>query len=209
MTVGFTPRKIIYQGNGVCRQWDIPFPFLDKAHIKIYKIDEAGSQQELTADFEIDLDLNAVIYPLPSSDSLPLAVNQKILILRKTPLTQSTEFTAQQSFDPHILEEGYDKATLIMQELAEEIARMPAVSAGDEKTPHFSELLNEMRNLHQSCSKAAQVSQEQASYASESAAAAFRSLPSARKHSPPRTNILPWVLPRQSSSRPQYPIPPR
>lgn len=133
MTVAISQAKIIYSGNGVTTRWDIPFPFLDKADLQVYIVDADGRQMPLGGDFSVNLDLNAVIYPHPESDTPPLEQGKKLLILRRTALAQQAAFSAQQDFDPFVLEEGYDKAMMIAQEQAEELSRavkFPVAAAG-------------------------------------------------------------------------------
>ncbi|MBR3603327.1 MAG: hypothetical protein IKL48_01335 [Elusimicrobiaceae bacterium] len=123
MTIRTTQTYVIYQGNGETVRWDIPFPFLNKEDIKIYLLDEKGEKNLLTGDFEIDEENKIFYYPQPDSDALPLPSKKRLLLERETPLCQETEFLAQQSFDPSILEAGYDKAMLIAQELAAQLSR--------------------------------------------------------------------------------------
>ena len=121
MTVRNTQPHVIYQGNGSTTQWDIPFPFLNKENISAFLIDEKDVKTALLSNFEIDEENKIFIYPQSDIDVLPLAAQQRLLLQRKTPLAQETKLLAQQTFDPHILEQGYDKAMMIAQELAAEL----------------------------------------------------------------------------------------
>lgn len=123
MTVSYTAAKVIYEGNGQTIQWDIPFPYLSESDVQLFLIHADGTETALTSDFTIDPDLHAVLYPMSGSQTPPLPAGEKLMILRRTALAQQTEFEAQQAFDPFLLEEGYDKAMMIAQEQAEEIAR--------------------------------------------------------------------------------------
>lgn len=123
MTVSYTTAKVIYEGNGQTTQWDIPFPYLSESDVQLFLIHADGTETALTSDFTIDPDLHAVLYPMSGSQTPPLPAGEKLMILRRTALAQQTEFEAQQAFDPFLLEEGYDKAMMIAQEQAEEIAR--------------------------------------------------------------------------------------
>ncbi|MBQ7908731.1 MAG: hypothetical protein IJ311_04475 [Elusimicrobiaceae bacterium] len=123
MTIKNTQTYVIYQADGAATQWDIPFPFLQKEDMEVYLLDEAGNKSLLAGDFEIDEENKIFYYPQPDSDAPPLSSDKRLLLQRRTPLCQETEFLAQQSFDPLILEQGYDKAMMIAQELANEVSR--------------------------------------------------------------------------------------
>ncbi|MBR2864676.1 MAG: hypothetical protein IKC13_00135 [Elusimicrobiaceae bacterium] len=118
MTLAQEIPYVIYEGNAECRRWDIPFSYLNKNDLHVSLLDENGAESSIGADYEIDDELHVLFYPQPDSDRPPLSVGQKLLIVRQTPTAQQTAFLAQQSFDPALLEQGYDKAMLIAQELA-------------------------------------------------------------------------------------------
>ena len=133
MTLTYSQAKVIYQGDGETTQWAIPFPYLQTADLQVVRIGADGTESVLSGDFTVDTDLNVLLYPMEGSQTLPLAEGEKLLLRRRTPLTQQAAFGAQQSFDPAVLEAGYDKAMMIAQEQAEELARtvrFPASSAG-------------------------------------------------------------------------------
>ena len=133
MTLTYSQAKVVYQGDGETTQWAIPFPYLQTADLQVVRIGADGTESVLSGDFTVDTDLNVLLYPMEGSQTLPLAEGEKLLLRRRTPLTQQAAFGAQQSFDPAVLEAGYDKAMMIAQEQAEELARavrFPASSAG-------------------------------------------------------------------------------
>ena len=123
MTVSIDRTKVLYTGNGSTTQWDISFPFLDKDDLKVYVIDGSSSTLLLSSNYEVDESTGHLTYPLAGNDLDPLSSSQKLLIMRKTPLLQATAFDAQDNLDPDVLENGYDKAMLIAQELAEKLDR--------------------------------------------------------------------------------------
>ena len=132
MTLTYSQAKVIYQGDGETTQWAIPFPYLQTADLQVVRIGADGTESVLSGDFTVDPDLNVLLYPMEGSQTLPLAEGEKLLLRRRTPLTQQAAFGAQQSFDPAVLEAGYDKAMMIAQEQAEELARavrFPAASS--------------------------------------------------------------------------------
>lgn len=149
MTLTYSQAKVIYQGDGETTQWAIPFPYLQTADLQVVRIGADGTESVLSGDFTVDTDLNVLLYPMEGSQSLPLAEGEKLLLRRRTPLTQQAAFGAQQSFDPAVLEAGYDKAMMIAQEQAEELARtvrFPASSAGIQTdAAHYLQELQQAR----------------------------------------------------------------
>ncbi len=133
MTLSTTTSKIIYTGNGSTTQWDIPFPFLDKNDLKIYRIGSNGVVTLLTSDYQINEATQVLTYPLQNNGVEPLAEGEKLLILRNTPRTQSIQLNAQETLDASLLEDGYDKTMMICQELEEQLGRCLQVSVGSQQ----------------------------------------------------------------------------
>lgn len=165
MTLTYSQAKVIYQGDGETTQWAIPFPYLQTADLQVVRIGADGTESVLSGDFTVDTDLNVLLYPMEGSQTLPLAEGEKLFLRRRTPLTQQAAFGAQQSFDPAVLEAGYDKAMMIAQEQAEELARtvrFPASSAGIQ-----TDAAHYLQELHQ-----AQLDADKANAAAQSAVTA-------------------------------------
>lgn len=155
MTVSVQQTKVFYSGNDNTTQWDIPFPFLDKEDLKIYVIDSYGVKTLLTEDFAVDEISRVLTYPLQTNGAAPLASGEQLLIMRKTPLLQQTTFGAQDTLDPTVLENGYDKAMLIAQELTCELERcikVPEEQSGDEIniTTYLEQLTQDIAQVHSS-----------------------------------------------------------
>lgn len=157
MTLSYSQAKVIYQGNGQNTKWAIPFAFLDASDLQIVRITPQGESQMVQQDFSIDLTENAVFYPMPGSQTPPLAQGYKLMICRHTPLIQQTDFQAQQNFDPFVLEEGYDKAMMIAQEQAEALAR--AVKFPAHADVSSTDAAAYLQNLQQTLQQAQQAEQ--------------------------------------------------
>lgn len=130
MSLSTTTSKIIYTGNGATTQWDIPFPFLRKEDIQVYRIDTNGEVTLLTSDYQINEATRVLTYPLQTNGVGPLDAGAKLLILRNTPRTQSIQLMAQETVDASVLESGYDKAMMICQELEEKLNRCVQLPQG-------------------------------------------------------------------------------
>ena len=115
--------KRIYQGNGITRKWDVDFPLLSAADLRIYVTSPQGAEEEISSDFSVDLLTHTLTYPTDESGKDALADGWKLTAVRATPLTQEIDLLRQGELDAEVLEEGYDKLTLLVQELEEKVDR--------------------------------------------------------------------------------------
>lgn len=135
MTLAFSKAKVIYDGNGETVNWDIPFAFLSPDDIEVYVVQNGQKTKLLSSDYVLDTEHSRVIYPHPDGQTAALPSGDKLMILRHTPLTQTAAFAAQTALDPFVLEEGYDKAMMVAQELAERLDRAVIFPAEDTSGP--------------------------------------------------------------------------
>ena len=123
MTVSMQITKRIYQGNGVSTQWDVDFPFMSASDICVYITSPEGVEEEVSSHYAVDALAHTLTYPTAESGQPPLAEGWRLTVLRHTPLTQEIDLIRQGELDAEVLEEGYDKLTLLVQELNEQINR--------------------------------------------------------------------------------------
>lgn len=131
MTVSTTNNKHIYEGNGIAVQWPYSFPLLSASHVRVYLTNAAGAVSEITSDFWVNTAEGYVKYPGYEPGTEPPLVDQppvlpagwKITLLREVPLTQEIDLVKSGSYMPEVLEGGYDRATMQIQQLAENIGR--------------------------------------------------------------------------------------
>lgn len=123
MTVSMQVSKRIYAGNGVTRQWEVDFPLASPQDVRVYITSEAGAETELSADFELNAAGTELVYPTLASGKPPLAEGWTLTLERQTPLTQEIDLIRQGEVDAEVLESGYDKLTLMVQELNEKVSR--------------------------------------------------------------------------------------
>ena len=180
MTLAQEIPYVIYEGNGECRRWDIPFSYLNKNDLQVSLLNEKGEESPVGVDYEIDDELHVLFYPQTDSDTAPLSVGQKLLIVRQTPTEQQTAFQAQQTFDPAVLEQGYDKAMLIAQELALQLKQAVKYPLGLSAQTNAQSYLNQINQAQAkareqaaaagaSAQRAAQAAQEGAQCAAAAA----------------------------------------
>ena len=115
--------KRTYQADGETREWEIDFPVLSAQDLAIYVTDPQGAESKITDNYEVDLEREVVVYPLLNSGVSPLATGYTVTLLRMTPRTQEITLTQQGTLDAEELESGFDKLTLQIQELAEQLKR--------------------------------------------------------------------------------------
>ncbi len=123
MTVSMQITKRIYQGNGVTRHWDVDFPLISAEDLSVYLTSPQGAEEEIYTDFSLDLLTHTLTYPTEQSGKTPLPEGWKITLLRSTPITQEIDLLRQGELDAEVLEQGYDKLTLLIQELGEKVNR--------------------------------------------------------------------------------------
>lgn len=164
MTVASTINKHTYDGNGLTTYWPYTFPLLDASHIRVYLTNAAGAVGEIASDFLVNTGEGYVKYPgyepgaEPSQPAPVLPSGWKITLLREVPLDQGIDLVKSGSYMPEVLEGGFDKATMQVQQLSERIGRsvqLPVDSpagAGDEL---LSTILNSTAQAVQSAQDAA------------------------------------------------------
>lgn len=123
MTVSMQLTKRIYAGNGLTRTWEVDFPLTSADDLQVFLTSPAGYETEINADYELNSDMDTLTYPTIDSGKDPLATGWKITLVRHTPSTQEIDLLRQGELDAEVLEQGYDKLTLISQELAEKLDR--------------------------------------------------------------------------------------
>ena len=134
MTITTQICKRIYQGDGETRVWELDFPVLSAADVKILVTSANGTETEVTTGHEVNLLQHTVTYPTVASGMSALATGQRITLLRVTPLTQTINLTQQGVLDAEELENGYDKLTLHVQELSEQVQRSIKYAPSSGKT---------------------------------------------------------------------------
>ena len=160
MTISSQTNKIIYIGNGVAKEFAIPFSFLEQEHIKIRQ-KENDIQTERT-DWEINGG-NIVFKTAPESGA-------EIAIVREVPLTQETDYRDNEILHAETLERNFDKLTMQVQQLEEKSARAVTVDIFDDT--QADSLIPSIRKAVSDCQAAANAAKSDADKAKEKAAEA-------------------------------------
>lgn len=152
MTISSAVNKIAYTANGTSKDFTVPFYFIYKSDLKVYRMNE--NVQELLT---LDTDYTVTGAPELSDGSIyknggtvvmtamPAAGTQ-FIILREVPLTQEADYQEGSTFPAALHELALDKLTMAVQQLKEKSDRAVTVDMFSEADP--SELVNEIEALY-------------------------------------------------------------
>ena len=115
--------KHIYLADGQTRDFEIDFPVLSAQDVTVYVTSSNGTETKITENYVVDVAQGTVVYPTLTSGLAPVSSGCKVTLVRATPLTQELSLTQQGVLDAKALEGGYDKITLQLQEVAEQLKR--------------------------------------------------------------------------------------
>lgn len=172
MTVSNQTNKISYIGNGVTKEFAIPFCFLEKEHITVYQMKgEVESIAEAGTDFSVtgigEVDGGTLTFDIPP------AAGSQIIIIRNVPMTQEVDYRENEIFPAKTHERALDKLTMAVQQLSEKMDRAVTVDIFSEEDPN--NFMVEMRSLVSSAANHANIAGEAAGTATVQAeSAAFK-----------------------------------
>ena len=142
MTVSSQTNKVIYIGNGVAKEFAIPFSFLEKEHLKVRQ--KKNNIQTERTDWTVKSG-NLVFTDAPESGA-------EIAIVREVPMTQETDYRDNEILHAETLERNFDKLTMQVQQLAEKSARAVTVDIFDDTAA--AELIPSIRKAVSDCQTA-------------------------------------------------------
>lgn len=140
MTVSTTTNKVSYVGNGVATIFAIPFPFLETVHLKVYQL--LNNIQTKREDWTVQ-NGNLIFETAPANGA-------QIVILREVPFTQETDYRENEILAAETLERNFDKLTMQVQQLKEQIERSVTVDIFDN-----TDTGNLISSIHQAVSDCA------------------------------------------------------
>ena len=147
MTVSSQTNKVIYVGNGVAKEFAIPFSFLEQEHIKVRQ--KKNDIQTERTDWTVKSG-NLVFAIAPESGA-------EIAIVREVPLTQETDYRDNEILHAETLERNFDKLTMQVQQLAEKSARAVTVDIFDDTAA--DSLIPSIRKAVSDCAKSVESAQ--------------------------------------------------
>lgn len=120
-----------YQCDGVNKTYIWPYDFNNIKDINLILVDENGRHTEQTGNILYDAQNKTLTYP---SIGEPLPVTYKVVLVRRTPISQTTELANKWPYN-HIEGMG-DKVILILQELKEQLDRTLQIRVGADEDPN-------------------------------------------------------------------------
>ncbi len=136
MTVSTTTNKVVYIGNGIATTFAIPFPFLEREHLKVRQL--LNNVQTERTDWTVSGG-NMVFATAPADDA-------QIVIMREVPLTQETDYRENEVLPAETLERNFDKLTMQIQQLKEQAERAVTVDLFSASDP--SVLVDKIEKLY-------------------------------------------------------------
>lgn len=143
MTVGSTTRKAgPFLGNGVTTAFPFVFKVFTTADLALTKVSTTGVETALVLDSDYSIALNAdqdnnpggtITYP--ATGTVKLATGEQLVGLDVTVASQGTDLTNLGRFLPQVIEDVFDKLTILIQQLLEKVNRGLRVPASDADTP--------------------------------------------------------------------------
>ena len=130
MTVSSTTSKASYSGNGTTTAFTVPFYFLEAADVQvILRSGTTETVQTLTTNYTVagaGVTSGGTVTMLVAP-----AVGTTLTILRNIEATQETDLVPNDRLPAETLETALDKATMLIQQLDEEIGRALKFPASD------------------------------------------------------------------------------
>ena len=127
MTVSSTTNKHSYNGNGSQTVFAYTFKIFVAADIQVYL---NGVLKTINTHYTLsNVGLTGGGNVTFTSGSVPSAATGNVILLRSLALTQGVDLINYGAFDANIIESAYDKLTMMVQQLQEEVSRSIRFSA--------------------------------------------------------------------------------
>lgn len=120
--------SVVYQCDGVNKKFIFPYDFMRIEDIKLTIVDEDGTEAVQVGNIDYDESTKSVIYP---ANGDALAVGQKVILERKTPISQDTDLPDEYPFEN--IERATDKIVLILQEMKADLDRSLKIRVDSDK----------------------------------------------------------------------------
>lgn len=123
--------SVVYQCDGVNKKFIFPYDFMQIEDIKLTIVDVDGTEAVQVGNIDYDKSTKSVIYP---ANGDALAVGQKVILERKTPISQDTDLPDEYPFEN--IERATDKIVLILQEMKADLDRSLKIRVDSDKNPN-------------------------------------------------------------------------
>lgn len=130
--VKLTPKvlkpSVAYQCDGRNKKFIFPYDFVEIEDIKLTIVDADGTEAVQVGNIDYDESTKSVIYP---ANGDALAVGQKVILERKTPISQDMDLPDEYPFEN--IEHATDKIVLILQEMKADLDRSLKIRVDSDK----------------------------------------------------------------------------
>ena len=123
--------SVVYQCDGVNKKFIFPYDFMQIEDIKLTIVDVDGTEAVQVGNIDYDESTKSVIYP---ANGDALAIGQKVILERKTPISQDTDLPDEYPFEN--IERATDKIVLILQEMKADLDRSLKIRVDSDKNPN-------------------------------------------------------------------------
>lgn len=134
MTVNTSISERVYTGNGATTSFATGFKILESTDLVVKtRVIATGVEATLVEDTDYSVsdvgeDLGSTVsYPISGA---PLAATHQLVLERSVDFLQPDSIRNQSGFFPSVLEDGFDRAVMMIQELASRITRSPQFQVG-------------------------------------------------------------------------------
>ena len=128
MTPEVLKPSVVYQCDGRNKKFIFPYDFVQIEDIKLTIVDEDGTEAVQVGNIDYDESTKSVIYP---ANGDALAVGQKVILERKTPISQDMDLPDEYPFEN--IEHATDKIILILQEMKADLDRSLKIRVDSDK----------------------------------------------------------------------------
>lgn len=162
-----------YEGNGSSTTFDFDFYIENESQLEVYFFDEDDNKTKLELD--VDYSVNKVksqngsyiTFPIEGSNYPVLQENQKISIELTLPISQETQYTNSDAYNPDAYEYSLDYLTRLIQIAARKLSRCVKVEECSKNTP--DELIEVIKESEKTSKESAQTATQQAQNAEQKA----------------------------------------
>ena len=120
--------SVVYQCDGVNKKWIWPYDFYKIEDVALIMVDADGTESLQIGNIDYDKENKTLTYP---ADGDPLDNTHKIILERRTPITQDTDLPDEYPFQN--IEHMTDRVTLILQEMQEKMNRALLIRVGSDE----------------------------------------------------------------------------
>ncbi len=120
--------SVVYQCDGANKKWIWPYDFYMIEDIALIMVNADGTESVQTGNIDYDKENKTLTYP---ADGDPLDNTHKIILERRTPITQDTDLPDEYPFQN--IEHMTDRVTLILQEMQEKMNRALLIRVGSDE----------------------------------------------------------------------------